>query len=255
MWSNLEQIFKKYTNKSQSDYQIKHFVREKIDQAFKAYFKKLGKYQEDKFQRDKVAVLRDELRVDEYTAYHITNTLEEMKLDSNGEAIFPTRGKNIPEEQLYKILSYLGVDLYWFFIEPLEASVKFSNTESDFKRDIPTENSVNIPILEKIEDFSSGSYISQNFSIELLRFISKEYIVKNDFHPIFRYPHYAWINVNGEYYLSNLWEQELKEGEFLFFSQKDNKIIFEKIEDLLKFKTENKIQLGRVLAKLTNFKK
>ncbi len=260
MWHNYKKIIEK-SNVDLGDrrktiniesYNLKKFTRKKINQAFEVYLTKTGR-KHSSFKKGKVKLMK-EWGIDEYTAYHITENFEgEYLLDKNNEVMnFPKRGKNIPEDILMRILGNMNIDPIWFFIEPLTAPVRFLEENALIVNKNNEENLLIIPIYEKIEQLTQKVTSEIELNQSILTFLELNFIKKNEMHPIFRYPNYAFIKLKNEYCLTNLWEQDLVlEKSFIVYNRDSLKLSKITHSSDISLNSQNFI-LGKILLTLEN---
>lgn len=232
-------------------YDIKKFIRKKLNQAFNVYMKKNTLYSELSFKRAKVKFMLD-WGIDEYTAYHITEPFDEeiSYIDFKGETrvAFPKRGKNIAEDLIMKILSNMDIDPIWFFMEPLSSPVRMINPKITQLADI--KNEITIPIYNDLKQLTESNPLTVSFNRSILQFLGLSYINSNEKHPIFQYYNYVFAKVNNSYYLTDLWDQDLRENEkFLVYKKSDMSFEILKYQEVL-LKTNEVFTLGRVLTVL-----
>jgi len=202
------------------------------------------------FKKGKVKFMK-EWNIDEYTAYHITENFDiDYELDKSNEVTnFPRRGKNIPEDILMRILGNMNIDPIWFFIEPLTAPVRFldENFLPEYKKN---DSGLTIPIYEQINQLTQEVKSQITLDSNILEFLDLGFIKSNEFHPIFRYPNYAFIRIKNEYCLTNLWDQELASNNSYVIYGKENLKL-----DKMKYQNElekNSFVLGKIMLILNN---
>jgi len=253
MWSTLQELIAGKDLESEIlTYEIKKFTRKKLNQAFKAYMERNNKYKHLSFKRAKVKFMR-EWGVDEYTAYHISELFKDDIEYRNDKVVFPKRGKNIPEDLLMIMLGNMNIDANWFFTEGLNSPVRFlddklpkNNSKSKIK------NELTIPIYKDLKQLAESNPLTVSFNRSILQFLGLSYINLNEKHPIFQYYNYVFAKVNNSYYLTDLWNQDLRENEkFLVYKKSDMNFEILKYQEIL-LKTNEVFTLGRVL---TVFKK
>ena len=230
------------------DYEIKKFIRKKIDQSFKAYFEKNPKYSQLNFKRRKVKYMTL-WGIDDYTAYHITELFdEEVKYNDSGKVIFPKRGKNIPEEILMKIIGNMEIDANWFFNAPLNIPVKFL-TEKPQREEIK-QDEIKIPVYNDLPQLTQLEPRTVKLNRSILEFLGLDFINSNHMHPIFKYYNYVFAKIKNSYYLTDLWNQDLKENETFLIYRKNSMefAILNTAQDELNQGTD--FVLGRVLTSL-----
>jgi hypothetical protein len=260
MWSNLHNLItEKDIKGDEVTYEIKKFLRKKLDKAFRVYLEKERKYKDEdnndkelSFKRAKVKFMVDDCGIDEYTAYHITELFDNtINYDSSKKVIFPKRGKNIPEDLLMKILGKMEIDANWFFIESMDSPVKFIESNNSSKS-VDIKNEIIIPIYENLAQLTNPEPLTVSFSKSILSFLGLNYINLNEKHPIFQYYNFVFIKVKDTYYLTNLWDQDLRDDSIFLVYGKSN-MLFEVLDDVdVKKRQQEVFILGKVL---TSFQK
>jgi len=240
-------------------YEIKKFIRKKLNLAFKAYMERNDKYKHLSFKRAKVKYMM-EWGIDEYTAYYITEPFNEeieyvkLKAKSTGaeipteKVIFPKRGRNIPEDSLMKILGNMNIDPTWFFVDSLGSPVRFIDPKLPKNEEIKTE--IAVPVYRDLKQLTDLNPLTVGLNRSVLDFLGLGYINSNEKHPIFQYYNFVFAKVNNSYYLTDLWNQDLKEDEsFLVYKKSDMNFEVLSYKDVL-LKTNEVFTLGRVLTVL-----
>ncbi len=238
-------------------YEIKKFIRKKLNIAFKAYIERDGKYKHLSFKRAKVKYMID-WGIDEYTAYYITEPFKEeieyskLKSKANGseipteKVVFPRRGKNIPEEVLMKILGNMNIDSNWFFVDSLSSPVRFLDTKLPKNEKIKDE--IIIPVYKDLKQLTELNPLTVSLNRSILNFLGLGHINSNEKHPIFQYYNFVFAKIGNQYHLTNLWDQDLRENSiFLVYKKSDMQFNVLKQQEILNSQNEF-FTLGRILT-------
>ena len=238
-------------------YEIKKFIRKKLNIAFKAYIERDGKYKHLSFKRAKVKYMID-WGIDEYTAYYITEPFKEeieyLKLKAKSvnaelpteKVVFPRRGKNIPEEVLMKILGNMNIDSNWFFVDSLSSPVRFLDTKLPKNEKIKDE--IIIPVYKDLKQLTELNPLTVSLNRSILNFLGLGHINSNEKHPIFQYYNFVFAKIGNQYHLTNLWDQDLRENSiFLVYKKSDMQFNVLKQQEILNSQNEF-FTLGRILT-------
>jgi len=249
MWTTLKELM--IGKEIESDiltYEIKKFTRKKLNKAFKAYIERDSSYKHLSFKRAKVKLMKD-WGIDEYTAYHISEAFDDKIKILKGKVEFPKRGKNIPEDLLMKMLGNMNIDANWFFTEGLNSPVRFLDNElpqNDNSSNI--KNEITIPVYNDLKQLTDTNPLTVGLTKSILEFLGLGHIKSNEKHPIFQYYNFVFAKVNNSYYLTDLWDQDLKENEtFLVYKTSDMSFEILEYKEII-LKSNEVFTLGRVLT-------
>jgi len=250
MYLSLKKIKEKNLREDEYVYEIKKFIRKKLNQAFEDYLKD-HPYSKLSFKRAKVKLMLD-WGIDEYMAYHITELFPEnieYTETPNGKKVkFPMRGKNISEDLLMRILANMNIDPVWLLSEPLDTSVRFLDTSAKSKK---YKSQIIIPVYQNLNQLSENNtdiILDETF----LKLLGLDFITSNEKPPIFRYYNYIFVEINNNLYLANLWDQDLNgNDEFLVYKESDIDFEILKNKEIIARKEELFV-LGKILAKIKN---